>query len=380
MTLKRYVSNRDPSWTHILDSCLKEVGGRFLLRCNFDVSKLPVKIPAFYKDCLVSWSSLVKWTNETMDGVLEQTIWNNKFILIENKSVYYSSFISIGLVTIGDMLSRTGSFLGFDELRQKGVTPSEYLQWLGLVHSLPPEWHLLMKNVNSLPSCFTAVENKNLENVRVFLDGHSVDVKQLTSKKVYGSFIASRAKEPSSKVRFIEHFSDENLDWKTIYKIPFVSTIDTRTRIFQFRILHRILYTNSTLFKMKLTPSPLCTFCCLESESPEHIFYECAKVNDFWNDFVKWTKNTGLSLTNLNKLQIMLGSFEKSDDFRLLNHLLIIAKQTIFYCKQKKLTPNFMLFKTRVKHVIDVEKDIAAKKKKKLLVHLAKWNKIIGYV
>ena len=60
MTLKRYVSNRDPSWTHILDSCLKEVGGRFLLRCNFDVSKLPVKIPAFYKDCLVSWSSLVK--------------------------------------------------------------------------------------------------------------------------------------------------------------------------------------------------------------------------------------------------------------------------------------------------------------------------------
>ena len=39
-----------------------------------------------------------------------------------------------------------------------------------------------------------------------------------------------------------------------------------------------------------------------------------------------------------------------------------------------------MLFKTRVKHVIDVEKDIAAKKKNKLLVHLAKWNKIIGYV
>ena len=53
------------------------------------------------------------------------------------------------------------------------------------------------------------------------------------------------------------------------------------------------------------------------------------------NDFVKWTKNTGLSLTNLNKLQIMLGSFEKSDDFKLVNHLLIIAKQTIFYCKQK---------------------------------------------
>lgn len=38
-----------------------------------------------------------------------------------------------------------------------------------------------------------------------------------------------------------------------------------------------------------------------------------------------------------------------------------------------------MLFKTRVKHVIEVEKAIAANKNK-LLVHLAKWNKIIGYV
>lgn len=54
--------------------------------------------------------------------------------------------------------------------------------------------------------------------------------------------------------------------------------------------------------------------------------YKVDQQQDFWNDFVKWTKNTGLSLTNLNKLQIMLGSFEKSDDFKLVNHLLIIAK------------------------------------------------------
>ena len=110
----------------------KEVVGRFLLKCNFDVSKLPIRIPAFYKESLDSWPSLVRWTNETTDGVLlQQTIWNNKFVLIENKSVYYSRLLNIGLVTIGDVLSswsRSGSFLGFDEFRQKGVTPSEYLE------------------------------------------------------------------------------------------------------------------------------------------------------------------------------------------------------------------------------------------------------------
>ena len=75
--------------------------------------------------------------------------------------------------------------------------------------------------------------------------------------------------------------------------------------MFQFKILHGILFTNSILFKMTLAPS----FCCLEIESPEHIFYECAKVKDFWNDFGKWNKNTLLSLTNLSKLQVMLDIF-----------------------------------------------------------------------
>ena len=101
-----------------------------------------------------------------MDGVLQQTIWNNEFVLIETRYVYYSRFLSIGLVTIGDMLSRSGSFLG-----QKGVTPSEYLQWLGIVHSLPPERHLLLKNANSLPLALPLLQIiKNLKNVYVVVD------------------------------------------------------------------------------------------------------------------------------------------------------------------------------------------------------------------
>ena len=85
--------------------------------------------------------------------------------------------------------------------------------------------------------------------------------------------------------------------------------------------MHRILFTNSILFKMKLVPSPLCTFCGLESESPEHIFCECANINDFWNDFVLSVNFVGLSLINLSQCQIMLGIFEKRNNFKVINHL-----------------------------------------------------------
>jgi len=76
-------------------------------------SKLPISDPVFYKECLYSWSSLVKWTNETIDGVLRQPIWDNKFLCIQNKSLYYRRFKNIGLIAIGDMLSRAITFLGF---------------------------------------------------------------------------------------------------------------------------------------------------------------------------------------------------------------------------------------------------------------------------
>ena len=35
--LKRYGNNENRSWKNVLDSCLKYVGGSFLLKCNFDV-------------------------------------------------------------------------------------------------------------------------------------------------------------------------------------------------------------------------------------------------------------------------------------------------------------------------------------------------------
>jgi len=140
--------------------------------------------------------------------------------------------------------------------------------------------------VNPIPFRFPPSTNRDLAAIYVSLAGNSVvNILQLTSKKVYESLISMKAKEPFAKVKFSELFPDEHLDWKAMYKIPFLATIDTKTRIFRFKILHRILFTDSNVFKVKFVPSPLCTFCGIESESPEHIFCECNCIKAFWNDF-----------------------------------------------------------------------------------------------
>ena len=54
---KRYV---DPEyvadWKLVLDTLLKPVGGPYLLRCNFSLSDLPIKVSPFYDECLTLWS------------------------------------------------------------------------------------------------------------------------------------------------------------------------------------------------------------------------------------------------------------------------------------------------------------------------------------
>jgi len=64
----------------------------------------------------------MEWDNETLNGVFEQRICNNKFICIQNKSVYYPQLIKMGILTIENMLTESGNFLGFNELKQKETT------------------------------------------------------------------------------------------------------------------------------------------------------------------------------------------------------------------------------------------------------------------
>ena len=53
MLLKRFVDEENESfWKRILDYFLSPIGGKFILKCNFDTRKLPVYLPAFHKECL----------------------------------------------------------------------------------------------------------------------------------------------------------------------------------------------------------------------------------------------------------------------------------------------------------------------------------------
>ena len=68
---------------------------------------------------------------------------------------------------------------------------------------------------------------------------------------------------------------------------------------FQSRINHnhKILDTNTLLYKIKLIGGPKCTFCNKTDETIEHLLWECECVKRFLNETISWLIQHGIHIT-----------------------------------------------------------------------------------
>ena len=184
---------------------------------------------------------------------------------------------------------------------------------------------------------------------------------------------------PTAQSRFNEMFPDTELVWNKIYSLPFQVALDTKTRDFQYKILNRILFTNAKLSKFKLIESPLCSFCSKEEETPEHLFVFCQYSRGFCKEISSWLRECGIdTLPDLtDHANIMFGLFDVESHFMLLNHIVLIAKQTIFFCRRKSIAPSIIIFLAHLKKIFKIE-EYLAREKNKLNLHLGKWEKLLG--
>ena len=75
----------------------------------------------------------------------------------------------------------------------------------------------------------------------------------------------------------------EENEWLEYFGIIYKSTISTVLREFQYKFLHRCIFTNDRLFKCKLSETNKCSFCKTQVETVNHLFWDCAVTQRFWN-------------------------------------------------------------------------------------------------
>ena len=131
---------------------------------------------------------------------------------------------------------------------------------------------------------------------------------------MYQIFVSKISSIPTAMKKYNKAFNTEtfHLDWEKIYLLPFKTTLHTKLREFQYKILNRILYTNVMLFKFKKVDSPLCYFCEKELETLEHLLFYCPRVHAFWDEVTVMLNSQGITLKSPDIKDIVFGFFHNN--------------------------------------------------------------------
>ena len=153
-----------------------------------------------------------------------------------------------------------------------------------------------------------------------------------------------------------------------------------------YNLCHRIIYTNSRLFKCQLIKTELCTVCNEQKETLIRLFYDCRHVRTF----LLQLRETIAEKCNIN--------FVLASDTWILNKFIgtpieidclsgcaTLAKYYIYCCKIKSSSPSIMSFKQKLKSYSSLElysKFMYAEKKKaeKIKVRWSVIRRILEYI
>ena len=131
---KKLASEDLSSWKIILLHDLEPVVGKFILGCNFEVKKLPIKLPGFYEECLKDFSrcsaaNKVSLGNINAVDISKIILWNNCCILIGGKTVFNKRLVNKGIVRIRYLIAENNEIIT-SKLRKLNLSPLD----LSLIH------------------------------------------------------------------------------------------------------------------------------------------------------------------------------------------------------------------------------------------------------
>ena len=303
----------------------------------------------FWRNVFSSWSKFtMAHSPETAEEILTNSLWHNDKIKVDKKCIYFKHWESAGVNYIHKLVDDAGHFLSFNDFRNKFHIKTNFLEHGGVVRAIKSAFpNILSFTEGTVQLPFIPFNFKTLLRDK---KGSSRILKVLTSsRKVTYTFI--------SKWNFSLQIDNSFSKWSLIFNIPFNCTIDTRLRWFQYRLIHRILGTNSFLFKIKKLDSNLCTFCNSQEETLIHLFCSCAATISFWTAVASW-------INYKTKRNIILDHetflFGKTDfKCKAANLILLICRFHIYKMKMSKNKPSFLVFKTELKNYYAMEKFIS---------------------
>ena len=161
---------------------------------------------------------------------------------------------------------------------------------------------------------------------------HSLN--KLTGKELYLILVEGNTLKPAAQNHFENLFETSQFKWKNMYFLIRNTTLDTKPRMLQYKVLHNILCANEMLFKLGKVTSPRCSFCKLQDETVVHLSYDYLIVKELWNQLKSILSNNVIFPKCTPQSAIFIFWDLDTNEHLILNKFLLISKIYIYNARK----------------------------------------------
>lgn len=225
-----------------------------------------------------------------------------------------------------------GRLLSHLEIQTRYSIKCTFLEALSMRLNIPVHWRsLISDNWISLPQHGT--------NVHVKLNNEEpLVITALSAKKMYRSLVTQGTKNNAVFNRWtlgVDNVTVDNAqEWEQICTRIFKTSCETKLQSLQYKLINRIIPCGVHLRQLRIRETEECPHCQLR-DTIMHFFYQCQKVQVFWNKVSEWFRQAAnLYLHRLTPKEFLFGIPSTSHKSKVINFILI---QVRFYIFRQKL-------------------------------------------
>ena len=175
---------------------------------------------------------------------------------MDGKPISLSEWFKKGVLTIDDLLNESSNFLSFQEFLEKYSCEPNFLQYYQVVsETFIVSSQMLRHHLNK--SIFTRNDN-------IFCLNESLQINSYKAKSsdFYNVLNAKmHTEEETGPKRWREKLSLNKDVWTKIFKSLKTSCKETKLKEYQFKLIHRTIFTKKELFRFGIKADDECLYC-----------------------------------------------------------------------------------------------------------------------
>ena len=171
----------------------KKLGKNFIFHSNLSINPNKIKeFPTYYQDILIKWEKNFSSLPSLPSSVASQCLWHNKYIKIDDKTIFSSSLSAKGINFVGQLFQNNQQIKKWNELKTEfDLIEKEKFLIVQITHALPISWKEILRNYTE------SINNLVIQDHHLIKKYQILSLNKLNSATLYEILIEANKIKPT---------------------------------------------------------------------------------------------------------------------------------------------------------------------------------------